>query len=418
LTIRNTTSLVLATVLTGILALTPTARAGGLYVSDFGTPAMGTAGAGINARASDASTALHNSAGMTRLDSHQLMLGLAPGWATVKFDADSDSPSGGGDGGDQGGLVPIMSATYVHKLSDRWRFGLALASISGAALDPDNDWAGRNELAKIQLFTLSVMPSIAFQVTDWLSFGAGPVLTYARLDWDLFAPLPGPGAGEAKVKLDDADDIQPAANLSVHIQPRSDLRIGVVYQSKTDFDLDGDATIPAGVSAGIGIGLPLAQFVRGSIYWDATDRLAVLASADWEDWSQAGNIPVSIADGDTKVPLGFHDTWKAALGFHYKLNDAWTVQTGFAYDSSAVNTKDRITALPVDRQLRVGVGTIHQYSETTQLGFGFLWVDLGDARVNNSVVKGDYERQQIFLLSLNVNWSKLPWAGRGTFRSE
>lgn len=42
--------------------------AGGLYINEFGTPSMGTAGAGTNAVAIDASTAFHNPAGMTRIN--------------------------------------------------------------------------------------------------------------------------------------------------------------------------------------------------------------------------------------------------------------------------------------------------------------------------------------------------------------
>ena len=69
------------------------AHAGGLYLSSFGDPSMGNASAGANAVADDASTAHTNPAGMTRLDDHGALLGLAPGFSTVKFSADADTPS-------------------------------------------------------------------------------------------------------------------------------------------------------------------------------------------------------------------------------------------------------------------------------------------------------------------------------------
>ena len=53
--------------LLGIFALVGTARAGGLYLTEFGTPSLGTAGAGAPAGTDDASTATHNPAAMTRL---------------------------------------------------------------------------------------------------------------------------------------------------------------------------------------------------------------------------------------------------------------------------------------------------------------------------------------------------------------
>jgi len=50
-----------------------TAIAGGLYLNEFGTTAMGTAGAGSAAYANDASTSFHNPAGMTRIDGRRFL---------------------------------------------------------------------------------------------------------------------------------------------------------------------------------------------------------------------------------------------------------------------------------------------------------------------------------------------------------
>jgi len=63
--------------------LAGSSHAGGLYLRTFGDPSMGTASAGANAVAEDASTAQTNPAGMTRLDDHQILSGLAPGFSTV-----------------------------------------------------------------------------------------------------------------------------------------------------------------------------------------------------------------------------------------------------------------------------------------------------------------------------------------------
>ncbi len=129
----------LAVVLAGLLLAGPS-QAGGLYLPIFGTPSMGSASAGANAIGDDASTAIHNPAAMTRLDDHQFLGGLAPGFGVVKFKADAATPSGGGDGGNQGGFLPISSNQYVHRVSDRWRFGFSLLSFSGASLNPSDDW--------------------------------------------------------------------------------------------------------------------------------------------------------------------------------------------------------------------------------------------------------------------------------------
>ncbi len=171
------------------LFLAGPSHAGGLYLSSFGDPSMGTASAGANAVAEDASTAHTNPAGMTRLDDHQFLSGLAPGFSNVKFKADQQTPSGGSDGGNQGDFLPISSASYVHKLTDRWRLGMSLLSFSGASLDPSDDWAGRFETTEITLFSLTLMPTVAVRVTDWLSVGAGAAITYGMTRYEVNASI-------------------------------------------------------------------------------------------------------------------------------------------------------------------------------------------------------------------------------------
>ncbi len=386
-------------------------HAGGLYLSSFGTPDMGVASAGSNAIADDASTAHLNPAGMTRLDDHRFMGALAPGFSTTEFDADASSPSGGDDGGDQGGFVPVSSMSYAHKLSDRWRLGLSMLSISGAALDPSNDWAGRNEMTEVSLFTLSFMPTVAYRVTDWLSLGAGALVTYGRMDLTLRAPV----LAEPNIKLEDLSDWATTGVASVLIEPCEDLRFGVVYQGETELNLDGDIQIPLGVTPALDLELPLAQAVRTSVYWDATDRIALVMNGGWEDWSVARSIPASVTRGTANVPLGFRDTWYIGAGGYYKLNEKWTLQTGLRYDSSALRDVNRTTALPVDRVWTFGVGGIYEYSEKLNIGLAFSWANLGSASVNNAPVKGKYTRNELFLFGVSLNWKTLPWSGRGTF---
>ena len=401
----------------GTLLLAGSSHAGGLYLSTFGDPSMGTASAGANAIAEDASTAHKNPAGMTRLDDHQILSGLAPGLSTVKFKADQQTPSGGGDGGDQGGFLPISSTSYVHKLSDRWRLGMSLLSFAGASLDPSDDWAGRFEVTEIELFTLTFLPAVAVRVTDWLSVGAGAAVTYGKFDMKLHAPVPG----EPTIRLKKLDDWAAAPVASVLIEPTPELRFGVVYMGETDFHLDGDSVIPRGApigNAGLDLELPMARAVRTSIYWDATDRIALVMNSGWEDWSTAKSLPLSVSGGmtaSTAIPLKFRDTWYIGVGGYYQLNDEWRLQSGFRYDSSALKDGNRTTALPVDRIWTFAVGGLYDYSEKLKIGLAFSWSNLGEAPVNNATVKGKYSRNEVFLFNVSLNWKKLPWSGRGTF---
>jgi long-chain fatty acid transport protein len=388
-------------------------HAGGLYVGEFATPSTGTANAGAAALGRDASTALHNPAAMTRLDEHQVMLGLAPGFSVAEFDPTSGSPAGTNDGGNQGGFIPLFSSHYVHSLNDRVKLGVGAFSISGAALDPSNGWAGRNQMTSIDLLTLSVQPSIAVELTDWLSFGGGPLIVYGRLDWDLSPALPTPPGGEGRLKLKDLDDVDVTGLYSVFIEPTDSLRFGLTFQDDLELNLKGRIKGAVITGASLDLKLPLAQRFQLSGYWQATERLALLFNFDWEDWSTLDKTAVAIAGTSQTITLGFEDTFKVGGGVEYRLRDDLLLQTGVSYDTSALKNKHRTVALPIDRQIRWGIGTIWDYSDSLSIAFNFEFADLGDANVRQNTVRGNYDQNQLFLFGVMLNWKNVPWKDWG-----
>lgn len=149
------------------------ALAGGLYINEFATPSLGTAGAGAQAWADNASIAFFNPAGMTRLEGKELMLGGGLIYTDIKFDPASDTPVAGGDGGNAGSLAPLINAFYVHSLSNNLKFGIDLISISASVLDYDDNWAGRRQCLSTEILTITLHPSLAYRVNNWLSIAGG-----------------------------------------------------------------------------------------------------------------------------------------------------------------------------------------------------------------------------------------------------
>lgn len=100
----------MATSLLLLLTFVGAAGAGGLYLEEFATNSMGTAGVGAQAYASDAGTVIENPAGMTRLEGHQIFTGFAPGVGTIQFDKTDSPVNDGGNSGDQGRYTYDSSA--------------------------------------------------------------------------------------------------------------------------------------------------------------------------------------------------------------------------------------------------------------------------------------------------------------------
>lgn len=395
-----------------LLAAAGPAAAGGLYVSEFGTTSQGNAGAGRGAWVSDASATLHNPAAMTRLDDHAFSTGFSLAFGRIEFDAADDTPSGGGNGGDQSGVAPISSLNYVHRLSDRFRFGFTFFSLSGSVLDPSNNWAGRFEVVELSLLTISASPTLAFRLTDWVSVGGGPLFSYGVLNWDIRTQVPA--GGEQTVQLDDLDDFQPAGRVGLMFHPNENFGLGVVYNSKTKFDLSGDIDVPSGLTADFDLELPLAQFVEVSAFWNVTDRLTLLATFNWEDWSAMDNLSVGLGPLTIDASTGFKDTYKGALGANYRLRENWLLQAGVSYDTSALRNRNRTVALPIDEQIRAAIGFQHDLREDLTLGFTFHYVNLGQANVRTASVRGDYDNNELFVFGVTLNFKKLPWSGRAT----
>lgn len=386
-----------------LLSLTLPTWAGGLYISEFGTPSMGVASAGAQAVASDASTAFHNPAGMTRIAGKELMLTGGALYSNVKFDPDSNTPIQGGNGGDAGGPAPMLGQFYLHSLTDRLKLGANLISISGAILDYDDNWAGRFLSTEVTLLTVTFNPTLAYRVTDWLSIGGGPQIMYAELKFKLKAPPPI-GNGEVEIN---GDDIAFGYDLGAMIEISKRTRFGIIYQSEIKPEFTGDVEFSGKVvnsDAGTDTEITLAQFVKASIYHEINDQWALLGTIGWEDWSAFDNINISTRRGSQNIPRNWHDTYKFAAGIHYRPVDQWLLQLGFAYDTSPVDSDDRTPDMPIDRQIRYSLGAQYKWSEKISVGSQFEYADFGSAKIKNSFLKGDYEHNDIFFFAVNLNW--------------
>ena len=154
---------------------------------------------------------------------------------------------------------------------------------------------------------------------------------------------------------------------------------------------------------------------RADAIWQATDDLALSFGGAFENWSELSDTNLVLGAVESNVHLGFKDTWKLRGGIHYRLDERWMLQTGLSYDSSALNTSDRTAALPIDEQWRWGIGGTYDWSESTTIGFGFQYTNLGDANIDNAALKGNYKNNEIFFFMLNLNFAKLPWDGKASF---
>ena len=382
LTARVTLAICLG--LAAALAAPSKAWSGGLWLYEQGTPDTGLASAGQGARAQDAATVFSNPAGMTRLNDSQLLAGLAPWFGNITFSPNAKTTLKGTNGGNAAVPLPGGSFFYVRSLTPNLKLGFASYSYFGAPLEYNLNWVGRYRLQGATILGFSFQPSIAFRAADWLSIGGGPNVMMGFLRAKAGINTLNPKLGDGQVRYQDYT-LNVGGNVGILLTPRDGTRIGIDYLTPVNLNFS-DAPHFVGLgplvtraisndklrSPKTNLGMQVPQQLMGDVYQKITERLALLGSVGWQNWSRFGLVDISI---DTSNPkslsknLHFQDTFHVAGGSQYRLTPQWMLSCGMAFDNSAVGTPMRTVTLPVGNQYRFGAGVQYAYSKKLTLGF-------------------------------------------------
>ena len=386
------------------------ASAGGLWLNEYGDFTGGRASAGAAAGTDEAATIIHNPAAALRIEGNQLFGAVGAFIPRVEFDVQDSRPVvGDDDGGQAGEVAPLSSVAYVFDNGyDKWGTGISLEPMAGAGLDYDDNWVGRYQVTEVSLQVLGLGATVAYQLTDKLSIGVKPQLYYATLEQKLRLPtgaLTGRNDVQAKV---DGDDAGLAGMVGALYELTPATRLGVSWQSELDINFDGDVKAEGdarSVNVNSDTEMILAQTVRAALHHDLNDKLGLDFTVGWDDWSEMGDIFISVETGGG-VPLqtDWKDTYHYAAGFQYKLDDHWDLTAGMAYDTNPVNSHKRVAQLPVDEQIRYNAGARYHWSDLLTLGGYFNYTDLGRAKIVGNFWSGDYSSNEVYQFALFVNW--------------
>jgi len=397
------------------------AHAGALWLYEEATPDMGVASAGRQAAAMDASTASGNPAGMTRLERSQMAGGFMGFFPDTKFKVQETDVSGGGVG-KAGNIAPGATFYYVHSLNSDLKLGLGLGSYMGAGLDYGSNWSGRYYAQKVDLATLATNPSAGYRVNPWLSIGGGVNIVYGEMSDRTAVNTPlEPGDGRLKY---DAKDVGYGFNAGVLIEVSPQTRVGVTYASQVDLNFKDDlrfenisetgirgALLKASgvLDSNLKVNWNLPKQVAVGAYQELTKELALVATLNWQDWSNFGLAEISVPDNNTtSVGIDWKDTYHVGLGAYYRVAEPWLLMIGWAYDTSPIkSSKDRSPTLPVDRQFRYAAGVQYDWSKDFTVGAAYTLIDAGDCKISKEgtpltgQLEGKYDPNFIHAFNLN-----------------
>ena len=265
--------------------------------------------------------------------------------------------------------------------------GLGLTVPFGMGTDYGKDWKGAERGYTSTILTFDINPNVAWKVNDFLSVGGGISLQYAKAK--LGARLlneAGYNVGNGKINADSWDW---GWNFGAMLTLSEKLRVGLSYRSSITHDAEGDFDYePNSI-----IPLPAKTFdskatvktpdtVMFTTTWEATDNLRLSSLIRWSKWSNFKTLTIKNEASGRYEDFGsksydndWEDTWLFSVGADYKLNDAWTIRGGVAYEKDPVgDNSKRMAVIPDTDRLWLSFGATWNASKNIQIDGGFSYL--------------------------------------------
>ncbi|MDR5867140.1 OmpP1/FadL family transporter [Halomonas koreensis] len=422
------------------------AAASGFQVREQSAKTLANALSNATAGAEDASFMAYNPAAIGNLDGTQVAAGVAYIDATFKLhDAQASSANGlvdydrgGSREGGESAVVPSFAAKT--RLNERWDLGLAIYSPYGLATEYDEDWIGRYHAIETELKTIDFQPTLNYRATERLNLAVGLRAQYADAtlsnasDFGSLAaqqgsPVATPGQNDVIGELT-GDDWGYGYTLGALFQATERTRFGVSYRSEVDLTLEGDldvkgtdpvsdGAVASGQVSDMGgsADLTTPASLNLGVHHQLTDRLTVMANAEWTEWSSFDELVVEFEDGsDSTTTENWDDTWAFSVGANYALNPQWLLRAGLGFDETPVpDAQHRTPRVPdADRRWATLGAT---WMPTPELGItaGYMHVFGDDVDIDQDGAKpenaergnlsGEYEVEaDVFALSVDYRF--------------
>ena len=423
----------LATVaLSAVAVAVSSAYAAGFQLAEQSAVGQGRAMAGAGIVGDDLSALHFNAAGMTLLPGTRIQVGGT--W--IEVNAEFEDHLGGSENGRYKGQM-IPHGYISHQLNNQTWLGLAMTVPYGMGTEFSQNFIAGDKGTEATILTFDFNPQVAYKLNDFISFGGGVSIQYARAQ--LCENIAGVGA---KVK---GDSIDWGWNIGVMVQPTETLRLGLSYRSNIAHDAEGDTTfsgfnalnsylsvpdLPAVMKSDMDLRLRTPDPIHLSATWEATQDLRISGLIRWTKWSNFGTLNIKNQFSDmyagtisqvTSAALGsaininhlavendWDDSWFFSLGADYRLNNQWTVRGGIGYDKDPIHDQTkRMAVIPDTDRLWLSLGTSYKYNDNFTFDVGATFIKgIGnkDLYYGHGQYKGEFESLDSVIVASSVQY--------------
>jgi long-chain fatty acid transport protein len=437
-------------VLLVLLLSASTSFAAGFRLPEAGNKANAM-GFAFTAQADNPSAIYYNPAGLTQLEKNNIALGVTytnlPGGEFTGTTPLTNGATVSETQKDLDFFLPNMYYTYTSKGSGV-AYGLGVFTPFGLGQEYENENTSifRNQITKIDLKTIVINPTIAFDINEYLSVGIGVDFMYGMATLERTPVLnnvaPGVPIGNNPVnayntKLD-GDGTAWGYNFGILLKPTKELRVGFNFRSPFTLEIEGADVDLSNISSTPIIPLSGAtpqQVFGGSSYhttgsttikMPATaalgvayiwDRLTVEVDADRTFWSSYKSLDLNFKDNtallpkSTSSPKNWRDVCALRTGLEYRVANPVALRAGFSYDPSPVPAETLGPELPDADRLYYMLGAGLKFGNWT-VDIAGIYIDKKDRKVNNQgsnqvpTLGGSYPQ---YATGQNGTWTGHSW---------
>lgn len=411
----------------------------GSNVMQHGACATALVSAGVASPCRDGSAILFNPAALARQES-----GISAGVTGIRTQATFTYDFTGEQIEQDATTAPVPFGYLNYRINDRLAAGFGVFAPYGLGIEWPLDFEGRYVTYDTSLRNIFLQPTLAYEVTPWLSVGAGVDVVLGSIELNQRIDLaeqivPDPATGQpvlipgtdtparfANLGIPRGTDFADARlsgdgtgvtfNVGAIIRFNESLSAGVRYLHAVSVDYDGDADftpVPTGLTLGAGNpfgvpgGTPVDALLQGQFSGDGAlanrgiattlelprqvvvglaispmERLKLLADYQFTGWESFDVAVIEFEEGgqDTELVLDYRDTHTFLFGGEYAATPALDLRAGFRYNTAAERAASVSPFLPEADRNYYSVGVGYAMGRALRVDLGYQLIAQADRR--------------------------------------
>ncbi len=276
--------------------------------------------------------------------------------------------------------------------------GVGVYTPFGSRAQWPDDWKGQFLIREIDLQTIFIQPTVAWQLNEHIGLGAGFVYATGSFDLRKGIPVQNSSMDYGEAKLHGAASGM-GYNAGIYFKANENWSAGISYRSTVNVEVkngSADFTVPTSlanyfpnntfstaiklpsvINAGIGYSIGKWKFASdvNIIGWHTYDTLRIDFAIN------TGKLE------DVHDARCYKDVFIARVGAQYKLNDHFEFRAGAYYDVSPVKNGYLTPETPDANRLGLTCGTSVHFGEKFSTDISLLYIE-GMKRTDTNIQTG------------------------------